>query len=1148
MKYKTLCGLWWLILGVTYPFAQSQAAYLLPEKQVCTIPDGTNRCGIDIRFGNESGNTQQCLFIKASQKLVACSTGQKRVTYDFVYKTPVTLELRSGSSSYGASVLQESITLLGLESRALPGNAVLESVKLDYLKKSDKAFVTSTWDGRVNFAAQVIGGGKYAWVAYALRADNIKAGADGSVNFGDSELFDNGYVLDSENCGDKINKGYKQFISGWPESSSNDECVNPQKLDTADGKIHLAVFPHPSIKNNPFRSDFNGNSTTDPSSKYQTYRLYGILASTRIGADTSDKVLANKRDTGDLHHILGKFQAIVVVENSGTATAQVVNTRILAPAKALRTSSGGFLYGYEPSVTLDGGLILFSGNDRPGEVGGNGGQVMYTYNNNAFNYTGWAPQKNLSAMYKSVGAGRSGGPISVGGVPFDQMYPIAKAPIKDYRGSVLDESVPIPAAYPWVSFDGADAIFSSIPGYYAAARHGTHIVGERTHHILTHIDGDMNLTRGNPTDRFYFKDVNPAAYSELKDHYENKLLLPNFGNASPGLNGSEQVLFSPVGLFNSSWQPLSDTLNKVLPIHPALDQYAFYTGSGKRYVEIPLLEDFEDLLLYYPLNEPVLYDASIIRSGADDEEAKINKVRYVPDEVADYSGFLQRGYLNGDAKFPFEYYDVKNRWANDKELKDRQEGKFGNSVFFKPSGYIQSTLKSQAYDQLYDKQEFTQAFWVKKASSNGPVVDIEDTLLVWLNGSAMDFRVYTSKYPLSAGGKRVVVNGVTTANAWNHYAIVFKNGALTVYVDGEKVHSESGLGTMASGSSHPNGRTMKFGPSGSLSTSVLQMDEIYLYSAALDAQEIARLALKRRNSPDSGIATPTVFSEEAHFAPMTSGDDAKIKALGKTLFQSTKLSIDQTVSCQSCHVPQFAFADDSPGSFGVSGQTSRNSPSLMNLLFQNAFFWDGRAHSLEEQVMHPILNASEMGFHNDPSALITRLTNDSNLKAQFTGAFNGRNPNYTDLALALSRYVRGLMVEHDGADVASLTDSERRGKEIFFHHGNCVACHTYPTFTDGRLHNIDTGTLDDSGAYLSTARESDQGSFKTPSLLNVADSAPYFHDGRFATLEEVVEHYNQGGSKPFAQSPHLRPLGLNSSKKADLVNYLKSLHGNIVEH
>lgn len=1133
------CGL--LTMGVLGTVVPVQAAYLKPEKQVCTIPEGTNRCSIDIRFGNESGSTQQCLFIKSSQRVVSCSNSQARITYDFVYKTPVTLQLRSGSSFYSSSVLQESVTLLGLENRALPADTNLQDAKLDYLKKANKGFVTSTWDGQVYFVAHHVGNQRYAWVAHALRTDNVEVASDGKVNIGDSRLFDGGYVLDSDvNRAEAEAGGYIKGVSGWPEGD------NPQKLDTELGKIHLAVYPHSSIKNNPFKSDINGNSAKDPNTNYYAYRLYGILASTRIGADTSDKVFSN--DSSRRHHILGKFQAIVVVENPGTSSATVVNTRILGPAKALKTSTGSYLYGYEPSATLDGGLILFSGNDRAGEVPGNGGRIMYTYNVNAFNYTGWAPQKHLSAMYQSEGAGRSGGPVTISGIPFDELYPIAKSPIRDYRGSVLDANFPIPGAYAWISFDGTDAMFSSVPGYYGAARHGTHLVGERTHHILTHIEGDMNLTRGNPTDR-YDNFSGTTAYSELRDHYKNHLPLPNFGNVSPGHNAGEQVLFAPVGLFNSSWQPFSNKVDPALPIHPAQDLYAFFVGGGKRYVEVPLLENFEDLLLYYPLNEPVLYDASAIRNDSlNPEEARQKRVRYIPDEVADYSSYLQRGDLKGDAKFPFEYYNVKSLWANSKILKDRQEGRFGNSVFFKPSGYIQSTLKESAYDQIYGKQEFTHAFWVKKASSSGPVVDIHDALLVWLNGSSIDFRVYTAKHPSSSGGKRVVINGVSTINEWNHYAIVFRNGALSVYVNGEKVHSESGLGAMASSNAHPNGRTMKFGPNGNLSTSVMQMDEIYLYSSALGADEIARLALKKPMKLDSGISTPAVFSQEAHFAPEVSGDDAKIRALGKTLFQSTKLSSNQSISCQSCHVPQFAFADDTPLSFGVGGQTFRNSPSLLNLLFVEDFFWDGRAKSLEEQVMHPILTDSEMAFHNDPAALITRLTNDGNLKSQFTSAFNGRSPNYTDLSLALSRYVRGLVVEHDGAEVASLTDSERRGKEIFFNHGNCVACHTYPNFTDGRLHNIGSSTALDTGAYMVTARDSDLGSFKTPTLMNVADSAPYFHDGRFATLQAVVEHYNQGGSMQSGQSPHVRLLRMNTSQKADLVNYLRSLKGNISEN
>ena len=268
-------------------------------------------------------------------------------------------------------------------------------------------------------------------------------------------------------------------------------------------------------------------------------------------------------------------------------------------------------------------------------------------------------------------------------------------------------------------------------------------------------------------------------------------------------------------------------------------------------------------------------------------------------------------------------------------------------------------------------------------------------------------------------------------------------------------------------------------------------------------------------------------------------------ALGERLFFDPLLSRDQTISCGSCHFPELAFADASPKSVGVDGRLGlRNSPSLLNVAYRPVLFWDGGALFLEGQALVPIEDEREMDVSVD--TVLARLRADASYAAQFEEAFDGQGPSIQTLTYALAAFQRTIVsaptrFDHfQNGDASALTATEQRGLELFDLH--CQACHAGPLLTsDGYRNNGTSVTDEDPGRERITHQTDDRGRFKVPSLRGAARTAPYFHDGRFATLQDVVDHYDRGGDGTPGQSAHVRPLRLTESERSALVAFLNTL-------
>lgn len=277
----------------------------------------------------------------------------------------------------------------------------------------------------------------------------------------------------------------------------------------------------------------------------------------------------------------------------------------------------------------------------------------------------------------------------------------------------------------------------------------------------------------------------------------------------------------------------------------------------------------------------------------------------------------------------------------------------------------------------------------------------------------------------------------------------------------------------------------------------------------------------------------------------TSGQDDQLIGLGRSLFFDRSLSSDGSTSCGECHQPSHGWTTPERFSRGAEGRVAhRHPPSLYNVGLQREWFWDGRAKSLEEQVLHPIENPNEM---NQPiEALIAKLQGSPEARRKFQTA--GLEPSRESLAAALAAYCRTIEARDApfdrfrAGDADVLSAAARRGHDLFFFRLQCSVCHAGENFTDGKYHNLGIG-LDqeepDQGRFLVTGKDEDRGAFKTPSLRNIAKTAPYMHDGRFATLDEVVDFYVRGGHF----NPHLDQLmnvfPLSAAERADVVAFLQ---------
>lgn len=300
--------------------------------------------------------------------------------------------------------------------------------------------------------------------------------------------------------------------------------------------------------------------------------------------------------------------------------------------------------------------------------------------------------------------------------------------------------------------------------------------------------------------------------------------------------------------------------------------------------------------------------------------------------------------------------------------------------------------------------------------------------------------------------------------------------------------------------------------------------------------------------------------------------------LGRRLYYDKRLSADGTVSCATCHDPEKGFADGKKVGEGISGKKgARNSPTVLNAMFNEFQFWDGRAATLEEQAKGPMINPVEMGM-KDHDAVVAAVAKDPSYAAEFQRIF-GRAVSIDDIAAAIATFER-TVVSGDSAfdrfqagDKLALSEAAQRGWALWNGKARCNTCHPFaantPNFSDNKFHNIGIAAknrdfaalarkaatienleslafdpnFSELGRFIATRQPKDLGAFKSSGLRDIALTAPYMHDGSEPTLISVVEFYNRGGEpNPFLDGG-ITPLKLTDGEMHDLVAFMESLTG-----
>jgi cytochrome c peroxidase len=273
--------------------------------------------------------------------------------------------------------------------------------------------------------------------------------------------------------------------------------------------------------------------------------------------------------------------------------------------------------------------------------------------------------------------------------------------------------------------------------------------------------------------------------------------------------------------------------------------------------------------------------------------------------------------------------------------------------------------------------------------------------------------------------------------------------------------------------------------------------------------------------------------------------------LGKVLFFDPRLSGSNWISCTTCHNPGLGWADGLPKSVGHGMKPlRRGAPSILNVAFNPLQMWDGRSPDFEAQALIPIETPGIMA--QDMPGLVKKLDAIEGYRPLFEKAYPGEGISGSTIVKALASFQRTVLSTESPFDrwrkgnAQAVSESARRGFALFEGKANCVKCHSGYNFTDNGFHNIGlklVGEDEDPGRFAQRKVPIVKGAFKTPSLRDVALTAPYMHHGVYTTLAEVVEHYDRGGDVKDNLSPNISPLNLSAQDKADLVAFLKSLTG-----
>ncbi|MCA9705940.1 MAG: c-type cytochrome [Myxococcales bacterium] len=832
------------------------------------------------------------------------------------------------------------------------------------------------------------------------------------------------------------------------------------------------------------------------------------------GASATYRVLVYASSDDDALPALTVQPAEIGVTQPGTADADVTHMTWQGEPLPLLDAGGQPLHGIAPTLTADGRMLVFQG--RPGDALDEQGRLrtdtlVYARqaDPSAGPDRGWTTPRSLTELVLERD-------VLVDGVPLAERVPLAAGALRVPDGRSYPAGFLFFGEHPWLSRDGTELFYTAAlagPLDDEGRQHragALSVVGVDTGHAIRLIDGPANPSR----------------------------------EALDGPATQRGLVVSP-GRTPGYWAPRGDVAIPtdragVGPVYPLFGTVGDAGGSLGTYNEVDLAPYTDrDYLLYLPMNESLVPDST----GA---------LHHAPDQTPDLSGDHHSGLLEDGARFAVEQF---GRDPQGRPLFDENTGARGRAIYFSERGRVRVPQNWELADPgpTFTVQAFVQP--LEPLADGWPVLVWPGVAEIWL---LADGRIQTAVIVGGAPRSSGPAGPALPQGAWTHVALTYEaaTGTLRTFVDGQVQGEAVFAPALADGATGD----LRIGPDGRGSSSgrpddvaIMALDEVAISRVIRSDEELARAAGTFDPEPpqwsnDSLLALvdlPLGLRPQDLRVPADDPMDAGAVELGRMLFFDPRLSANGQISCATCHDPALGWSDGLPTGFGIDDQPlSRNSPTILNIALSTAQFWDGRAPTAEAQALGPIVSPVEMG--SNPQDVLDFLAGEPGYAERFLEVY-GRAPNPDDLARAIASFERTVLSGNspvdrfEAGDAAALTPAQVRGRQLFRGQARCIACHGGSNYTDEAYHF--TGLVppgDDVGRLAATGRTHDLYAFKTPTLRNVADTGPYFHDGSAATLAEVVARYAAGATQP-GHDREIRPLDLDPQQQADLVAFLEAL-------
>ena len=994
------------------------------------------------------------------------------------------------------------------------------------------------------------------------------------------------------------------FVGADTETNEDDElCILDTGLPLPTGgaaNITMAMLPlsanEPHGGENPYPSDDSGNFQVDGG--YRTYWIWLVtdhypeyddwrcevnwpfLQYIPLDPPPPPRLVALKvriilNLTGPTIHSAQVFKPYDVLK-IGTTTTSVI--------------------GQEPSITADGTLIIFHGNATTPTDPDN--KTSYVWNPNGCQPQGWSQQYSVTQVPPTG--------ITLG--EFRRSYGFAKYPIREPDNETFASGELLFGAYPWVSKDGSffvamHARATEVPtGQPIQRRVGMFVCGDITGGYLKHIDDTaLNPTRlGGGMD---WPQTSAGTSYTLIDTGRTTVFGPGLkpglwepflgrGVPVPTQVASERIPILP--LFVSRTRQYGE-----VRFEEADGNYLLYLACNES-----LRNTTPDGASCFPGGGGAgNFECSVIdpRETPDTSgrtpraRCRLNLGAEFPQEAV-----VDADPTNNGTNSAFVRFGIGYQIGAAQQFLHENVGYKGQAIVMSPEGCVEVETNPDfptpdpwlPYGSKLTVQAFVK---VVSTSIGGTLRLVEDPgrflLKLQSNGSVVGqvtvagpFGPQTLQVSSAAGYVTPGQYLVDPAAGWRHIAMVFDGAAsprLRLYGDGELLGSFTGSGPTSTIASPPS-EILFVGPGRGtpsddvhLSNMTLIMDEVAISSVARTLAEIKRDAYVApspaafEQAPAAITANLPVGLEESETRwPVGLVYDAAKVTLGDALFDSTLLSKPggEVRSCATCHMPSDFLTDNEPVATPAQGGDPLpfNAPTALNMVFGTHKLFDGSAASLQQQIVRPI-TGFEMGPQTIGSVL-SRIKGDQDLLMKFTDAYGSQEPNNAQVSEAnlkesLAMYVRTLVSGGSDYDFdaelrkvppgsgSPLTALQQQGRALFFGKARCFGCHRGSNFSDDDFHNI--GTVQSIEGILGrggfTQRASENGQVKTPTLRNVNETGPYFHDGSKADLAAVIDHYVDAfDATPWVGTldRQLRPLDLDGDEKLALKAFLESLKGN----